>query len=494
MSVMPKILWEAQPRQRMLISCPCFEVFFGGARGGGKTDASLGDWMEHSATYGKAAVGLFLRRELTQLTEVMARARELFEPIGATWNEAKKTLTMPNAARLKFAYLDNDADAEKYQGHNYTRIYIEEVTNFPSPAPIDLLRATLRSASGVPVGMRLTGNPGGAGHNWVKARYIDPHPAGGKVIWEEDEIEINGVLTKIRLSRVFIPSKLGDNQKLLMSDPTYVLRLKQAGSEALVKAWLDGNWDLIDGAYFDEFTPSLHIISRDYKAAIPKSALIFGAFDWGSAKPFSMGWYAVSDGTWGLPRGALFKFAEWYGRIPNKHNVGLKLNADEVARGITQREREMMIQPQYRVADPAIFIQNGGKSIGATMSEVGCSFIRADNKRLSGWQEVHRRLKGITDANGNIVTPMLYISEDCKDTIRTVPVLQHDKTNIEDVDTEGEDHAGDELRYACNSHIWVKDAEASAFSGGQMNVQGLTFQQAMKWAKQVRQRGNTFYG
>ena len=143
-----------------------------------------------------------------------------------------------------FAYLERDSDAEEYQGHNYTRVYVEEVTNFPSPAPIDKLRATLRSGSGVPVGMRLTGNPGGAGYNWVKKRYIDPAPRGYKLLTEECEIELDGEKRMVSLDRVFIPSKIGDNQLLMRNDPTYILRLRQSGSEALVKAWLEGNWVL----------------------------------------------------------------------------------------------------------------------------------------------------------------------------------------------------------------------------------------------------------
>ena len=108
----------------------------------------------------------------------------------------------PNGARLRFAYLERDADAELYQGHSYTRVYIEEAGNFPSPAPIMKLMATLRSGAGVPVGMRLTGNPGGPGHQWVKARYIDPAPLGNKVIHDP----VTG------LDRVFIPSQGGQQR------------------------------------------------------------------------------------------------------------------------------------------------------------------------------------------------------------------------------------------------------------------------------------------
>ena len=202
-----QILWQPQPGpQTALLECPVFEVFYGGARGGGKTESSIGDWLQHSSLYGEDAIGIFFRRKLVQLAEVIARTKQIFSKLGAKYNEQSKTWTMANGARLKFAYLEKDADAEEYQGHSYTRVYVEEVTNFPSPAPINKLRATLRSGAGVPVGMRLTGNPGGAGHNWVKKRYIDPNPIGFQIITESTEIEIDGVVQTVSLDRVFIPS------------------------------------------------------------------------------------------------------------------------------------------------------------------------------------------------------------------------------------------------------------------------------------------------
>lgn len=442
-----RIVWQPQPGPQMaLLQCPIFEVFYGGARGGGKTEGSLGDWLQHSSEYGENAIGLFVRRKFKQLSEVVARAKQLFIPLGAKYNETKQEFVMPGGARLKFAYLERDSDAEQYQGWSITRLYVEEVTNFPSAAPINKLRACLRSAAGVVVGMRLTGNPGGPGHTWVKARYIDPAPQGFVVIAEETDIEIGGVRTTVRLERVFIPSKISDNQLLLRNDPTYILRLRQSGSEALVKAWLEGDWSMVDGAFFSEFDYTKHVLSMSWLDLIPTDALRFRGFDWGSAKPFSVGWYAVSDGTWGLPHGALLKYREWYGADgPNK---GLKMTADLVAMGIMDRERGERIR--YGAADPSIFIRDGGPSIAESMMVKGCVWKRADNRRKPGWEILHQRLQGGPDGR-----PMLYFLECCDDTIRTLPVLQHDETDPEDLDTDAEDHAADETRYAVTSRPWV---------------------------------------
>lgn len=461
-SASQEIIWQPQPGpQTALLECPIFEVFYGGARGGGKTESSIGDWLQHSSLYGEHAIGIFVRRKLTQLSEVIARTKQLFSKLGGKYNEQQKTWTMANGARLKFVYLERDSDAEEYQGHSYTRIYVEEITNFPSAGPINKLRATLRSGVGVPVGMRLTGNPGGPGHNWVKARYIDPAPGGYYVINEETELELDGEKITVKLDRVFIPSKLGDNALLIRNDPTYVLRLRQSGSEALVRAWLNGDWSIIDGAFFDEWDPEKHVL--DTQLVLPRlrpGLTRFRAFDWGSARPFSVGWYALLDTELELPdhdplpKGALIKYREWYGaKGPNQ---GLKMTADLVAQGVKNWEKGETIQ--YGAADPSIFIRDGGPSIAETMAVNKCLWRRADNKRIVGAEQVRLRLVG---QGGR---PMLYFLDCCVDSIRTIPVLQHDEDHPEDVDTEGEDHAYDETRYACMSRFYQPRVELPSTS------------------------------
>lgn len=452
----PVVIWSPQAGpQTALVQCPVFEVFYGGARGGGKTDGMIGDWLQHSSFYGEHAVGIFVRRNRTQLSEVIARTKQLFPKIGAKYNETKSEWLMPGGARLRFVYLERDSDAENYQGHNYTRVYIEEATNFPSPGPIDKLRATLRGTAGVPVGMRLSGNPGGPGHNWVKHRYIDPAPFGFEIIKESEVVTLSdGTCVTAVLERVFIPSKLKDNPRLLDTQPTYILQLRQSGSAALVKAWLDGDWSSIQGAYFDDFSPDKHVLHAAWEARLPRHWTRFRAMDWGSAKPFSIGWYAVSDGSLEFPRGALIKYREFYG-WNGKPNVGLKMSAPAVARATLEIEKPDAasgLRVSYGLADPSIFIEDGGPSIAEMMLGAGCQWGRADNKRIAGWEQMHVRFQS--------EPPGLYFLETCEHTIRTISTLQHDEGKPEDLDTEGEDHAADETRYACNSHPMVTDAAA----------------------------------
>jgi hypothetical protein len=440
-----EIIWEPQPGfQTAFVECPIFEVFGGGARGGGKSMAVLGDWALHSAQYGEHAVGLLVRRTRVELLELFEAARNIYGKLGATQTINPMRVTMPNGARLTFAYLERDSDAESYQGWSTTRVYVEEVGNFPSPAPIMKLMATLRSGAGVPVGMRLTGNPGGPGHQWCKARWIDPEPAGWKIIKDKNT----------GLERIYLPSRVTDN-KYLGED--YVQRLKASGSPELVRAWLFGDWQVVAGSFFPEFSMDRHVIAP---RTLPAHWARFRSFDWGSARPFCCHWWAVSDGSMpDIARGALVLYREWYGMRPGEPNVGLKLTAEAVADGIKEREADDPV-PMVGVADPAMFAEDGGPSIAQRMIGRGVIWRPADNKRvpqrgaMGGWDQVRSRLVG--DADGR---PMLLMFSTCRDLIRTLPAMQHDDARPEDIDTDAEDHSVDALRYGLMSRPFIRDAE-----------------------------------
>jgi hypothetical protein len=439
------LTWRPQgPPQAAFVTSPAFETVYGGARGGGKTDASLGDFALHARACNAAAKGLLVRRTRTALEPTIARARQIFGAQGAVWRQARSCFEWPTGAVLYFRHLDNDADADLYQGHDYTRVYVEELTQFPSPAPVDKLKATLRSAVGAPCRFRATCNPGGAGHNWVKARHIDPGPYA--LVTETFRNPFDG--GELTLDRMFVPARLSDNPALLRSDPGYVARLGRSGSAELVRAWLEGDWNIVEGAFFDGWS-NANIIKP---FTPPPRWTRIRSFDWGYASPFSVGWWVVitddmaHDGRI-LPRGALVRYREWYGATgPNQ---GLRLTAEEVAAGI--REREAGETMWRAVADPAIFRRDGGPSHAERMARAGVHFIAADNTRvgkagaLSGWDQMRARIKG---EGGR---PMLYVFATCREFLRTVPVLQHDRQRMEDLDTHAEDHVADETRYACMS-------------------------------------------
>ena len=466
-----RVEWRPQPGpQTALVRCDGKnlpeELFYGGARGGGKTFSCLLKFALRAARYGKHVRGIFIRREYPQLEAAIDTSKIIYTSLGATWGgDLKKLWTFPNGATLRFRALERDADAEKYQGASFTDVIWDELGNYPSPIPVMKMKATLRSAEGIPCQMYATGNPGGPGHNWVKARYVDPAPQGYKIIREGN--------TK----RVFIPAKVGDNKLLLENDPQYVDRLKQTGSPELVRAWLEGDWDVVEGAFFECWRPDTHVIEP---FAIPDYWMKFRAFDWGSVSPFSVGWWAVSDGSEVdgrvYPRGAVIRYREWYGA--KEANVGLKLTNSAIAKGIKQRESEDIV---YGVADPSIFIVQGGPSIAEQMAKEGVLWRKADNRRvgklgaMSGWAEMRSRMIGEDK-------PMIYCFNTCVDSIRTIPSLPHDPQRPEDLDTHSEDHAADEWRYACMSRPWAKKAKKKP----EDIAKGPTFNDMLKYTEQVR--------
>jgi len=456
------VIWEPQVKQSEFISCPIDDVGFGGARGGGKTDAVIGDWLSHEDLYGQDAIGLAFRRERTQLVEMIERARQILVPIGHKWHDQDKYFRGPKGGRLRFSYLERDADADAFQGHSYSRLYPEEMGTFPAEGPINKLGATLRSGNGVPCQMKGTCNPGGPGHGWVKARYrLDRHPQGYEPFTFDFRNPFTGKL--VSKTRVFIPSRVTDNRFL---GDDYVAGLQMSGSEALVRAWLLGDWDVIEGAFFDSWRADRHIVEP---FVIPDHWIKARSFDWGFASPFSVGWWAVaSEATrltvpardpslpplW-LPRGGLVRFAEWYGG--KKPGEGMRLQAVQIADGIKYLESGLGIEKiDLSVADTGIFDEVGashgvkGPSIAEQMARAGVKFQRADKRRHQGWDQMRGRMVG--DGDGN---PMMVVTTRCTDFIRSVPVLQHDLIKPEDLDTDGDDHVADESRYMAMARPWT---------------------------------------
>jgi len=458
-----KWVWRPQAGpQKALLDCPLTEVFMGGARGGGKTDGVLGKWALKERRYGQHFNAVMFRRTTVSAEDAIERSKEIYGRLGGKFSEQRLRWRMPQGGRVSFAYLENVKDADEYQGRNLTDAWVEEAGQYPTSAAIDRLFGVLRSAHGVPVQMILTGNPGGAGQHWIRERYqLHPFPRGPKVL---ERTLANGAVHKIAV----IPSRI-ENNRFLGED--YVNRLHLVGSAQLVKAWLEGDWTAVEAAFFDCWSNEKHVIPP---FAVPADWLRFRSADWGSASPFSIGWWAVVQDDYRirsgfeshmLPRGALVRYREWYGASSGK---GLKLTAEEVADGIIAREHGDKLA--YGVLDPSTFREDGGPSIAERINtrliaRKMAPFREADNSRVSrqqgadkggpmgGWDQLRARLIG---EEGR---PMIYFFATCRDTIRTLPVLQHDPDRPEDLDTKSEDHAADDIRYACLSRPWLKSPE-----------------------------------
>ena len=324
----------------------------------------------------------------------------------------------------------------------------------------------MRSPHGLTPKMFLTANPGGPGHNQVKARFMPHGVRPGQIM-----IDDSG------MSSVFIPSRVEDNKILCDNDPEYVALLRSIKDPMLRRAWLEGDWDVVLGGFFSDVWNKFQHVVPFFRPPQHWPRLV--AMDWGSSTPFSIGWYAVSDGESSIsecgsrvfPRGSMIRFYEWYGCPKGEANVGLKMTSTLVAQRMLELEdRKSLLGCGGfdRVADPSIFAEKDGPSIAEKFSGEGVVWRRAENKRISGWDQVRNRLRGrclelqkqlITMPDGSeedVVVfekwePMLFVTENCHHLIRTLPIQERDDTDWEDVDTDGEDHAVDELRYACMS-------------------------------------------
>lgn len=455
-------MWIPQPGPQLaaIEASWCDELFYGGERGGGKSDFQLGYQEDGALRYSDKWRGIMFRKTYAELEELQGRAMQVFPAEGAEYRTQpsggypfSNCWYWPNGATVKMRYIEREQDYGRYHGHQYTGISFDEVTEYATPTALLKMASTLRSPFGVPCTMRLTGNPGGIGHVWVKARYISVAPP--MTPFQDPD---SGFW------RMFVPSRTADNQILLRNDPGYQNRIRAAtgGNEALRKAWLEGDWNIVAGAFFDCWNSALHVIPP---FEIPRKWPRFRSGDWGSARPYSFGWWTVVPEAFEhngvmIPRGALIRYRELYGAADpvNQPNVGTKEPAEAVGKKIADLEKFETVNNGQSVLDPAAFASDGGPSIAERLyagSDKKVRFRKADNTRvakrgaLAGWDQMRARFIGEDDR------PMIYVFSTCLDSIRTVPLLQHDKHNVEDVDTDGEDHAADDWRYACNSRPYV---------------------------------------
>jgi len=356
-----------------------------------------------------------------------------------------------NGSVLHLCYCEAERDVENYQGAEIHVLLPDEVTHY-TDFQYRYLRAQVRRAGLVvppQYEKRLPrieagANPGSIGHAWVKRTWISPR--GPFEVWRAPPDE-GGML------RQFIPAKLSDNPHLTKDDPEYADRLRGMGNDNLVRAMLEGDWDIIAGQAFEKLRRDIHCIDPFIP---PEDWICFGSLDWGSSRPFSFGLWTVANGN-ALPdgrlyrRGAIIRWKEWYGWA-GKANEGLRMEVAEVADGIKTRLGERKLA--YIAADPSMWKVDGGPSHAETMTRNKVTLRRADNSRHAGYLEVRNRIAGDTDG------PMLYATRNCHDGFwRTLPDIVMDESDTEDVDTENEDHAYDDARYACMSRPWANVIE-----------------------------------
>lgn len=418
--------WKPHPGpQTEALTRQEFELLYGGARGGGKTEAGMAWMVAPNIINHPLYKGLVVRRHADDLSDWIARSRLFYRKLSPVFAGNPPIIRFPCGAYIKTGHLKDKDAYQKYLGHEYQRILIEELTLIPSEESYEKLISSCRSSvAELKPQVFATTNPGGPGHGWVKARWVDTcrlkpflDPESG-------------------MTRIFIPSTLDDNPALMKNDPLYVRRIEALKDFKLRMAWRWGSWDIFAGQFFDEWDEKIHVIDP---FVIPSSWYVYGTLDWGYAAPAAYLWVAVD------PKGNHYVFREHYGTraIPERL-------AKTVLDRTQRRESEMFIMT---LAGPDCWAKNQygkGKddeqatvmSVQQKMDDVGLFLTMANNDRISGWQALRSLL--YHDAN---CKPKLYVFKNCKNTIRVIPNMVHSETDVEDMSDEGEDHIPEALRY-----------------------------------------------
>lgn len=442
---MPNVIWQPQPRQYAFMQRPEYEALYGGAAGGGKSDVLVIEALRqvHIPHY-KAII---LRKTYAELGELMAKADNYYPRIvpGAKYNAQQHVWKFPSGAKI---YFGNMQKKEHHQGNSYQAIFFDELTHFTYDEYAYMWSRNRANGPGVRVYMRASANPGSIGHAWVRSRFIDPAPPMTTMRKKMEIVDADGnKITKWR-TRIFVPAKLTDNKILMENSPEYLqsmLMLPQKEREAL----LDGSWDSFSGQVFTEFRDDPdHYADHKYTHVIdpfvvPKHWKIMMGYDWGFSRPFAAIWIACDES------GKYYVTRELYG-CTGEPNHGVMWDDARIAKKIREIEEEdpnLKGRRIERIADPAIFdaSKSGGEgSQAALMERFGVYFEKGDHARIAGKMQLHYRMRF-----DDIGECKLQIFNTCRHTIRTLPTLVYSDIDVEDVNSDGEDHIYDTLRYVC---------------------------------------------
>lgn len=404
-------------------------VAYGGARGGGKSWAVRRKAALMCFAYPGIRIGIF-RRTYPELKA--NHIDPLISELGgsARYIKSERVFNVVGGSTIKLAYADCESDLSRFQGQEFDTFFIDEATQIPEEW-FEKLKACVRGVNSFPKRIYITCNPGGVGHAWVKRLFIT------RAYKDKENPD----------DYAFIQALPSDNKALMESSPEYIAQLESL-PEKLRAAWLYGSWDIFEGQFFEEFIDDpAHYGDRRWTHVIepfeiPEYWRIYRSFDWGYAKPFSCDWWAVDND------GRAYLILQYYG-CRGEPNEGLKLDAYKVFAEVRRIEREhrwLKDKIINGVADPALWGKQTGEAVIEVADKCGVYFAKGDNTRIPGWMQVHYRLS--FDEEGR---PMMYFFNTCKHAIRTLPTLQYSKTIPEDLDSDGEDHFADSMRYFCMS-------------------------------------------
>lgn len=492
----PKIVWTPlEGSQELAMSCPCNHILLEGTRGPGKTDAQLMKFRRFVGLgYGPFWRGVIFDREYKNLDDLISKSRRWFPEFGdgAKFVSGGSQLkwVWPTGEELLFRVVKETRDYWKYHGQEFPYLAWNELTKYPTRDLYDMMMSCNRSSflpqlhpvyeynketeefdelylPEIPLIVFSTTNPFGAGHHWVKQQFIDPAPPG--VVIKKVTNVFNPRTKKredITKTQVRIFCSYKENKFL---SPEAIAELENMRDPNRRRAWLWGDWDIsAGGALGDLFSSDVHIAPR---FAVPKGWRIDRSLDWGSARPTSVGWWAEANGeeikvpvaggkprTWAPPKGTLIRIYEMYLTPELGSNTGLMWGPRKVAREV-KRIDEMLLEDGWIArkvvggpADGMIFdvkptdYEEEAESIAAAMEDEGVTWERADKSpgsRKNGLTLIRDRLQAALDGE----EPGIYFMRNCAATLALLPNIQRDEDDLEDVDSDQEDHIYDEVRY-----------------------------------------------
>jgi len=437
MSGTPNVVeWRTSPKQNFFLSRDEDEILYGGRPGGGKTVALLLHNIIRREKY-PGSSGLYIRRERDDLKKsdsAIPLSHKLLTG-GAAWNGTDLKWTFPNGSVLEFGGCKDEDDKYKYKSGQWIDVQFDELTGFTQTQYefIAFSRARTLRGSDIKVQIRCATNPGDIGNAWVYKRFLQPM-APYETYEYETRVE-SGATIKRR--RMFIPSSFWDNP--FIDADAYAASLQEITDPSEAKA-MAGRWDIFEGQVFTEWDPTMgrHVVAP---FPIPQDWPRWSSTDYGYDAPWSTHWYTQNLDLWHaykIPR--YYCYREVYRRKVPADLQPKIMKRLELAERIRARVADASMWQGYEAGTSLIRYYErvfGRGNIRKSMPKGSLMKTRVGTKA-----HVHWLLGNAEDG-----LPRMQFFTCCPNMIRTLPMLQYDKHKSDDVDTEGEDHPYDDLRY-----------------------------------------------